>query len=429
MVPPSRARPAALPLLGAAAFAATEAAAGVLIGAFFALGRAEALLFFVFRPWILLLAAVLVSGWSWRRRWLFYLLALLLSGLGESLFLHALGAREPWAEMLHGMAGGVAVALVADLAIQAGRRWRVRLGALAAAAALAVLLASGVALRPYEALVLGDTAPRDARARPALALMTSLPIVWGSGGAFDPESRPAASYRLLQREFDVRLLDAIEPLALRGIRLMLLAQPRMLAPEELVALDEWVRGGGRILILTDPQLAWPSPFPPGDARRPPESGLLAPLLEHWGLRLGGAARSVEDHLAQGESVRRLRMLGTGRFAIHGPSCRGGDRPYLALCRIGRGAALLVADADLLADELWIGPGPRGSERHLRTADNALLVADWLDGLGGAARERADREVAWLRPAAERPRALLLGALPIALVFASGLGLLLVTRKR
>lgn len=428
MVPDSRARPAALPLLGAAAFAASEGAAG-LIGGFFALGRAETLLFLVFRPWLLLLAAVLVSGWSWRRRWLFYLLALLLAGLSESLFVQALGARQPWPEMLRGLAGGVAVALVADVAIQAGRRWRVRLGTLAAAAALAALLASGVALRPYEALVLGDTAPREASARPPLALMTSLPIVWGSGGAFDPESRPASSYRLLQREFDVRLLDAIEPGALRGIRLMLLAQPRMLAPEELVALDEWVRSGGRILILTDPQLAWPSPFPPGDARRPTESGLLAPLLDHWGLRLEGAAWSVEDYFASGEVARRLRMLGTGRFAIHGPGCRGGDRPYLAHCRFGRGAALLVADADLLADELWIGPGPHGGERHLRSADNALLVADWLDRLANVSRERADPEVAWMAPSAGRGRAVLLGALPIALVFASGLGLLLVARER
>jgi hypothetical protein len=36
--------------------------------------------------------------------------------------------------------------------------------------------------------------------------------------------------------------------------------------------------------------------------------------------------------------------------------------YLAACAIGRGRAWLVADADLLHDEMWAAPTPRGAER-------------------------------------------------------------------
>ena len=67
-------------------------------------------------------------------------------------------------------------------------------------------------------------------AKPELTLMTGLPLVWGETGPFDPASRPAAAYASLRREFAVRPIDYLDAPALGDSRLLLLAQPRTLAP-------------------------------------------------------------------------------------------------------------------------------------------------------------------------------------------------------
>jgi hypothetical protein len=404
---------AAAPLGAAAGFAAAEMAGGLILGAFFVADRAEALIFLLFRPPLLLLGALLVAGWGWRRRLLFYAAAIGLAAAAETILMLELGADRPWPEAARGLAGGVAAAAVADLLVQAGRRWRKGLGA-ALGALVFFLVYTTIGVRAYEAVVIDDPAPHTAAVRPALLLMTSLPIVWGEGGAFDAASRPAAAYRLLEREFAVRPIDAIEPDTLRGRRLMLLAQPRLLAPEEMVALDQWVREGGRILILADERLAWPSDLPPGDARRPPAASLLHPLLGHWGLRLDPGSGGVRtEH--QGE--RRLRLDGPGQLAASGAGCRVAVS-WFARCRIGAGEAIVVADADLLHDRLWAP----ADGRHRRLADNGLLVADWLDSLAALDRPRTDGEIAWIDPGAERGLGLILAALPIVLALLAALAL-------
>lgn len=387
--------------------------AALLIGRLFDWGRAEPLLFFAFRPWLLLVLALAIAGRRRRARFAAYALALLVAGLSESLLLLALGG-DPWAGMLRGWAAGAAAALIFDLLAQAGRRLAGRWGRLAAAGVGAALLVVPGALRPYESLALGRTAAEEAADKPSLLLMTGLPIVWGEGGAFDPSSRPAAAYAALQGEFEVRAIDHLDGRALADARLMLLAQPRMLEPTELVALDSWVRSGGRLLVLADPMLAWPTRLPLGDPRRPPPTSLLAPLLGHWGLRLEAPAEpGMETHwLLHGDQRRRLALAAPGRFVATGSLCRVAKAAYLAACRIGRGEAWFLADADLLHDSTWAAPMVRGDERHARLADNPLAVADLLDRLAGVSRERIAGPVEWQTPGTDRRLALLAGAAPI-----------------
>jgi hypothetical protein len=431
-VPPvSSLRRAAAPLIGGGLLAGLELAGGLLLG-FAALGRAEALLFLAIRPWILLLAALVAARWSLWKRVGLYAAALAAAAAGETILLLALGSADPWAETLRGLAAGLIVAAVADFTLQVLRRTHETLGTLAGVLLLVALIFFASGLRPYEALLLGPTAPREAAApKPRLVLMTALPIVWGAGGAFDPGSRPAESFRALEREFQVAPIDAIEPAALRGHRLMLLAQPRLLAPDELVALDAWVRSGGRALILTDPMLVAAREFPIMDVRRPPEQGMLAPLLGHWGLRLEpGTDHAGQALVASGGRLRRLAMSAPGRFAIAGNSCRIAGRPWIARCRIGRGEALLIADADLLTDAGWVAPAARrGNERHLRTADNMVIVADWLDALADAPRERRDRPVAWIADPSDLSRALLLASSASIAALIAGIAMLVAARSR
>lgn len=421
----------AAPLIAGALYAAIEF---FLVGGFlFSLAaqtRAEAALFLAVRPTLLVLAAPLVAHWRLPRRVAFYAFAIVLVGASETVLVLCLGNESPWRELGGGIAAGAIVAAAADLLLQALRRWNRWGGSIIGTALILLLLPFATGLRPYEALVLGPTGAREAAApKPRLILMTALPIVWGTGGAFDPNSRPAETFRALEREYDVHPVDAIDAAALRGARLMLLAQPRVLAPEELVALDQWVRDGGKILILTDPFLAASGTLPLLDVRRPPERGLLDPLLSHWGVRLEETEEDdVVDHLTGPGGRRRLALFRPGGFAATGNSCRIAGKPWLARCRIGRGEALLVADADLLTDPSWVGLADAGSERHLRTADNPLVVADWLDGLAGLSRPRAERLVAWVAPHADRGRAQLFAALPILLALALGLVLLYKGRR-
>jgi hypothetical protein len=124
-----------------------------------------------------------------------------------------------------------------------------------------------------------------------------------------------------------------------------MAQPLPQVPENLVALDHWVRSGGRVLLLADPLLEWPSKRPLGDVLRPPPMFADTGLLAHWGLRLDGPDE-------RGPAQRRLGGLdviavspGTlsGRCAISGDG-------MVADCRLGKGAVIVVADADLLNAE-------------------------------------------------------------------------------
>lgn len=404
---------------------------GVALAAgFFLWGRAEAVLFLAFRPWLLLLAASLVARYRLRDRAEFYVLALALTAASETLLLLALGASDPWPQMVRGLLGGAALLIVVDLVLQLGQRLSARWGRPVLTALLALLFLTPFGLRGYDAILLRPGGEKRAAARPDLMLMTALPIIWGEKGAFDPLSRPALAYQALQREFTVRPLDVLDEQSLSSGRLLLLAQPRALAPEELVALDDWVRGGGKALILSDPALLWPSELPLGDARRPFPVGLLGPILIHWGMKIEPpATRSLEirDRLS-GDTIRRLAMAAPGSISTTNPRCNVERNRHLARCRIGKGEAILLADADLLQDRLWAAPGPAGGERHRRISDNPLVIADLLDGLAGYQRERSGGEVQWATQDASKGRALLLAALPPLLALAVA-GLLRLRRKR
>jgi hypothetical protein len=422
------ARPFPLPwlILAAAIYAAAEIGAALLFG-FHLWGRAEALLFLAFRPFLLLLAASLVARYRLVHRIGFYGLALALAAASETLLLLKIGATDPWPQMLRGLLGGAALLAVFDLILQLGQRLHRRWGRPVLTALMALLLLTPRGLSGYDAALLSGQGNRQQSAqRPDLMLMTALPIVWGETGAFDPSSRPAAAYTALQREYKVRPLDVLSPESLASGRLLLLAQPRALAPEELVALDDWVRKGGRALILSDPTLVWPTDLPLGDPRRPPAIGLLGPILTHWGIQM--EAPEQRAVVVRDRSGRRLALGAPGSVRTTNPLCRVEPDRYLARCRIGEGEAIVLADADLLQDALWVAPGESGERRHRRTSDNPLVVADLLDQLAGIERGRLEADVQWARQDAPREAALLIAALPLLLALAAALLLALRLRR-
>jgi hypothetical protein len=230
--------------------------------------------------------------------------------------------------------------------------------------------------------------PEAQAAKPALGLMTTLPLQWSEGGieadlAGDAQAHPA--YVRLQEQYDIRPLDSFDALDKSPLSLMLLAQPRALAPSELVKLDEWVRSGGRLLILADPALLWGSLYPLGDKRRPLFTSLLSPLFSHWGLELV-LPMSDQDAIALREiDGLNIRTRTPGEWlpktSNASARCEIATHKLLADCRVGKGRAIVVADADLLDTVYWEGQGVRAI-----TGDDEFGNLLWVDAILLALRD-------------------------------------------
>lgn len=238
------------------------------------------------------------------------------------------------------------------------RRWW-----LALVVALALLLGLGW-------LVSGR--PAKAPDRPQLGLFTSLPILWAEaddvGTLLASPEPPHWARGELEARYRILPLDTLP--GPRDLRFLLIAQPRPFSPDENVALDDWVRRGGRVLLFADPALTWDSQYPIGDRRRPQDVVLLSPILGRWGLELlfddgqpGGERESAGNDLPVNLPGQLARRPG-GVDAV----CDIGPERLIARCRIGKGRALIVADAALL--EPVDSPDSR-AESLRRLADEAF----------------------------------------------------------
>jgi hypothetical protein len=183
-------------------------------------------------------------------------------------------------------------------------------------------------------------APRAPSQRPPLLLLTSLPLVFSEQFSLQGGGSPALA--ALQSRYRVVPISVTDPTDLAKGRLLLMAHPLAQPAEDLVALDEWVRRGGRVMLLADPMLEWPSSRPLGDPLRPPPMFMDTGLLGHWGLRLDPPGRrGLEPRKLGGYDV-----LTASPGTLHGGCNIAADR-LVAHCRLGQGAATVVADADFL----------------------------------------------------------------------------------
>ncbi|WP_147417633.1 Gldg family protein [Sphingomonas cavernae] len=397
-------------------------------------GRAEPGAFLAARSWLLLILVFWLRPERWPVRWAAGVLGIVLAIAGQALFLGLLGAPLSGEAVLRQAGRALLVLLVLDLVIQVGQLVWLKAGGLIGGVAAVVLVAS---LGPV-ALIGKPKVDKDMIAlRPSLALVTGLPLVWGEGdinATLRGSRGPAQSYRWLEQNFAISVLDRIDQEALKRHSLLLLAQPRALQPEELVALDAWVRGGGKALVLADPSLRWPSQYSSTDPRAPPAVSLLDPLLDHWGLRLDlidvHRNRQVETvEVAAAGNRWKLSVLAPGRFVLTGKLCTLQQEGLFARCAIGKGKALLIADADLMADPLWAGEGADGISRERRSADNAPLLGMLLDELSGISRDMSGEWVPWIWTPGTPLVALFAGAIPGLISLSFGLGRVFLVRSR
>ena len=207
----------------------------------------------------------------------------------------------------------------------------------------------------FAALGVWALSPQKSATRLPLGLMTTLPIYWG------------------ERDYELVPLDTLAgPEGIASPETAdraLLAQPRALSGPENVALDDWVRRGGHVLLFADPMLTSHSRFPIGDRRRPQDVVLLSPILSRWGLEL-----QFDEAQAEGERVTQfgqidlpVELAGTFRITPRTPGapadCELKASGLVADCAIGQGRALIIADAAML-DQDAAGPMRENALRAL-----------------------------------------------------------------
>lgn len=206
----------------------------------------------------------------------------------------------------------------------------------------------------------GASLDEQPASRTSIGLFGTLPILWREtddvSDILAARAAPHWALQVMEEAGAVRPIDMLapegsqEPLA--AIELLVMAQPRPLSPQENVALDEWVRRGGHVLLFADPMLTAHSAFPLGDKRRPQDTVLLSPILGRWGLRL-----EVDEDQPAGE---RLVESDSGQIPVNLPGrlvpergagdCKVDRAGLVARCGVGDGFVTVVADAAVLEDE-------------------------------------------------------------------------------
>ena len=207
--------------------------------------------------------------------------------------------------------------------------------------------------------------------RQPVGLFTSLPILWNEAvdvaGLLKSDTPPHWAKAALAARGDIVALDRLDAGSIQGLSRLAIAQPRPLSPDENVALDAWVKGGGKLLLLADPALTAESAFALADRRRPQAVVLLSPILTRWGLGLEfDDAQTFGEHPVKVMDVEVPVNL-PGRFVLSGgaatSNCRSWADGLAVSCAIGKGRVIALADAALLDQD-----DPDGSRRS---------ALDWL----------------------------------------------------
>lgn len=320
----------------------------------------------------LLVPPMLLLAWWQRResaatRFRTSLLALVFLIAIQALLGLLLAGAAAWLQLLLSAAAGGVAAWLADILA----RWRPRFRPLPWLAAL--ILVTGWFGAGH--MLLARLYRPAAATGPAATMLTGLPLRWSGGGdiaamiAQGTNDDPALVR--LTAAGPVSLVDSLVDHVPPPGGALLIAHPRALAPQELVATDAFVRGGGRAIVLADALSGWPARHPLGDPRNPPVTSLLTPLLDHWGVTLAAAPAAEGAPIAVDVDGMRLRLFSAGRFDRLPPQCHAHAGRRVVRCAIGKGVVWLVGDADLLFEPLW-RPSVPGAD-HLRQAD----TMEWL----------------------------------------------------
>lgn len=211
--------------------------------------------------------------------------------------------------------------------------------------------------------------------KPKLGLMTSLPLYWPLGADFAALAGGDAAVPwqrgFLEKGHDLVLLDTLTPIPdlnpdapetdpLDGLDRLAVLQPRGLSPADNVALDNWVKAGGHLLIALDPLLTGEYDIALGDPRRPTDAALIPPVIARWGLA-GSFDPAQESNVRYAElpgAAVPLLMSGESRVvdAIGGPNgCETHESGSITRCgTVGKGSVTYLHDAAVFEHRELVG---------------------------------------------------------------------------
>lgn len=219
--------------------------------------------------------------------------------------------------------------------------------------------------------------------RPVIAYMSSIALAMGEGDIAEVvvgKSGADPLYVRLTQKFDLQPIDDLRRIDALAPRALLLIQPRALGPQENVALDAWVRGGGRLILLTDPMLHRDSRYPKGDNRAPLYTSLASPLLNHWGVELTLPLDEAKPVVTRTVDKFTFDAATPGAFVYKDEAsrstapCRIKADGLLAQCDLGEGRAVLIADVDFIDPRFWDSGG------LLRQDEGIVMLESQLEAM-------------------------------------------------
>lgn len=226
---------------------------------------------------------------------------------------------------------------------------------------------------PEQTVTASSLAVAAAPDAPALGIMSSLPLYWpleadvtdlASGTAPRPWQRS-----VMEQRYRLVPLDTLSPVSglsstdpaidpLADLDRLAVIQPRGLSPADNVALDRWVRAGGRLVLMLDPALTGAYEFPLGDPRRPIDTALIPPVVARWGLSVNFDESQPDEPQQAILDGKDLTVLLAGQLAISDPAaaqCELLANNRVARCALGDGYVTIVADAAIFEHPEIAGP--------------------------------------------------------------------------
>ncbi len=256
--------------------------------------------------------------------------------------------------------------------------------------------------------------------RPKLMVITTFPLEFGPGGvqaAMRGESRPYAIMAPLYEFFDVevplRQWEEIDP----ETDVLLLAHARNLTERQRYAVEQFILGGGKAVILADAfsevGVRLPSPTGAPDPMDP-HSSLLPELLGPWGVQVEPETLVVDRTLATRVNVGRGRRQLIDYVAwiqAAGPALNDNDPVTadlslpLLLPTVGHieiaddspltAVPLITSSDDAMrvpASKLRFRPDPQGLLADFASEGRPFVIAARLGGMVDSAFEAAPEGV-------------------------------------
>jgi len=219
--------------------------------------------------------------------------------------------------------------------------------------------------------------------KPVVGVLSTLDI----GPGFDPQrGQPTegwVAYSEMSNLFDVRRIEVGATGFDEDLQLLILVHPRGLSADTLYAVDQFVLGGGRLMVLVDPN-AEASANPGGDpaqAMFQPKSSTLDALFDAWGVQFNPDQVVLDAELAlqvqprpDEPPTRHLAVLGLGTQVLNQDDVISAQLETVNLSTAGHFE--LAQDATLTMEPLAQSSGNAGivpSERVRFVPDpNALF---------------------------------------------------------